>query len=57
MNKSLEKHSLPKLTLETENLDRTFITTKQLTMYFKNLLPTRKSSESFTDEFYQIFNE
>ena len=45
MNKFLDKHSLQKLTLETENLDRLSITTKKLTIYFKIYPPPKKQAQ------------
>ena len=56
MDKFLEKYTFPKLNQEEiENLNRPITSTKMETV-IRNL-PTNKSPESFTVEFYQKFRE
>ena len=56
MDKFLEKYNLPKLNQkEIENLNRP-ITSTEIETVFRNI-PTNKSPEGFTSEFYQKFRE
>ena len=56
MEKFLEKYNLPKLNQEeTENLNRP-ITGTEIETVIRNL-PTNKSPDGFTGEFYQKFRE
>ena len=56
MGKFLEKYNLPKLNQEDiENLNRP-ITSTEIETVFRNI-PTNKSPDGFTGEFYQKFRE
>ena len=56
MDKFLEKYNFPKLNQEEiENLNRP-ITSTEIETVFRNI-PTNKSPDGFTSEFYQKFRE
>ena len=58
MDKSLEKHNLPRLNQEeTENINRPIASTEIETV-IKNILTNKNPRpDGFTSEFYQIFRE